>query len=292
VSLRDLRTKIKSIGSTRKITAAMQLVAVSKMQKATNRALSSRPFTDLVSHIIERIAHDVEASAHPLFTTRPVKNVLLVLFTTNRGLAGSLNTQLLRMFSRWDKEQTKLGRSVKVVAVGAKGRTYLARYHRDQLVADFATPESIPDYNQARPIYHLAQEEFVAGRADEVYLGFNQFVSTLVQQPTIEPFLPFSIIETHKSEQEVAREPEIMFEPDQAAILNSLIPRFLGASLYQVLLETYASEQSARMIAMKNATDNAGDLIEDLELTYNGLRQSAITGELLDIASGAAALEN
>ena len=287
---RDLRRKLKSITSTQKITSAMQLVAASKMQRAIKRALDSRPFSALASEIVGSLAPAVDPASQPLFAHRPNKQALILLVTTNRGLAGSLNTQLFRRFYLWQKEQLDAGRSVKVVVVGVKGRQYLTRYAKDQLLADFPAPDRVPDYQEVTPIAQLMIDEFLAARADRVYLGYNQFVSTLRQEPAIVPFLPF----TTPAEQTAAlgTGSDLLFEPSREIILQTLIPRYLRVYLYQIMLETHASEQAARMIAMKNATDNAGDLLDDLTLTYNSLRQAAITGELLDIAAGAAALEN
>lgn len=289
-SLRDLRRKIKSITSTQKITSAMQLVAASKMQRATRRATESRPFTDLASELMGLVSPAIDPTGQPLFQIRPHNQVLVLLVTTNRGLTGPLNTQLLRQFGEWQRQQERAGRTVRVVAVGAKGRQYVVRYYRDRLLADFLAPDRVPDYRDASPIGQLLIDEFVAARADAVFLAYNKFVSTLRQEPVIVPYLPFqpTTIGSHATDSLLS---DFVFEPSQAEILATLVPRYLRARLYQVLLETHASEQSARMLAMKNATDNAGNLIDDLTLTYNGARQSAITGELLDIAGGAAALE-
>lgn len=304
-SLRDLRRKIKSIKATQKITSAMQLVAASKMQRATRRAVESRPYTDVLTDLINQLAPSVDPASQPLFAQREAKTILVLLVTTNRGLAGSLNTQLLRKFMTWQKEQSQAGRTVRVVAVGTKGRQYLIRFARETLMADFQAPDSVPDFREATPVAQLLIDEFLAHKADAVYLAYNHFVSTLRQEPRIVPFLPF---EYRRSNIEDRDEPatdrhstfdirhsvanDIVFEPSKAEILAAIVPRVLRSRIYQLLLEAHASEQSARMIAMQNATDNAGDLLGDLSLTYNSFRQAAITGELLDIAGGAAALES
>lgn len=285
-SLRDLRRKIKSIRGTAKITSAMQLVAASKMSRAVRRATESRPYTDRLRALIGGLTGAVNPATQPLFAERSGKNYLVLLVTTNRGLAGPLNTQLFRHYLAWQQTDA-VGANLKVVAVGSKGRNWLLRYARESLLADFPAPDAVPDFRDASPIAQLLIDEFLAGRADRVYLVYNRFVSTLRQEPTVVQYLPFAATgESTRSETD-----EVIFEPGREQILEHLIPRVLRASLYQVLLETNASEQSARMLAMKNATDNARDLLDDLTLTYNSYRQAAITGELLDIAAGAAALE-
>jgi F-type H+-transporting ATPase subunit gamma len=302
---RDLRRKLKSIKSTQKITSAMQLVAASKMQRAIKRALESRPFSSLAEEIVSSLSPAIDPTSQPLFSRRPIQKILVLLVATNRGLAGSLNTQLFRRFTLWQKEQQSAGRAVQVVAVGVKGRHYLTRYAREQLIADFPAPDRVPDYKDITPIAQILLDEFLATRVDAVYLAYNQFVSTLRQEPEIVQFLPFGVGNTSEA---IESRPvagllggggdadrwsiDILFEPNREEILQTLLPRYLRVRLYQIMLETHASEQAARMIAMKNATDNAGDLLDDLTLTYNSLRQAAITGELLDIAAGAAALEN
>lgn len=287
-SLRDLRRKIKSITGTQKITSAMQMVAASKMSRAVARATSSRPYAEHAMAMVSRLSSAVDSTSQPLFAVRPSKRRLVLLVTTNRGLAGSLNTQLLRRFAEWQTSEAR-DADVKVVAVGAKGRNWLLRYAREQLKADFPAPDAIPDFADIRPIAQLLIDEFLANRTDEVYLAYSHFVSTLRQEPRIIRFLPFAAEASEASDTPASD--HMFFEPSKREILEALVPRVLRARLYQVLLETHASEQSARMLAMKNATDNAGDLISDLTLTYNGFRQAAITGELLDIAAGAAALE-
>lgn len=297
---RDLRRKLKSIRSTQKITSAMQLVAASKMQRAIRRALESRPFSGLAAEIVNSLSPDTSQSdasvltTQPLFTKRPLKTVLVLLVTTNRGLAGPLNTQLFRRFTTWHGEQLHNGRTVRVVVVGAKGRQFVTRFARAELIGDFATLDRVPDYREASPIAQLLINEFEAGRTDAVYLAYNHFVSSLRQEPEIVPYLPFRRANSDQEAKIDDHQPsasDLLFEPSQEEVLATLLPRYLRVHLYQVLLETHACEQAARMLAMKNATDNAGDLLDDLTLTYNSLRQTAITGELLDIAAGAAALE-
>lgn len=284
-SLRDLRNKIRSIKSTQKITSAMQLMSASRMQRAIRRATEARPYAHKAQSLVELIAPSVDPASQPLFEVRPVKTSLLIMVTSNRGLAGQFNAQLVRRYLAWRRD-LPTGAKPQVVAVGAKGRAYFLRYERDQLLADFAYPDRVPDFSDITPIAQLAIDEFLAGNVDEVSLLYNHFVSTLRQEPRIIKLLPFQAADASE-----AAPADILFEPDRQAILAALLPRHLRVQLYQILLETYASEQSARMIAMKNATDNAGNLIDDLTLTYNSARQAAITGELLDIAAGAAALE-
>ncbi len=287
-SLRDLRRKIRSIRSTQKMTSAMQLVAASKMQRAIRRAIESREYANRLRSLIDSIAQTVDPSGEPLFKSSESDTVLVILLTSNRGLAGSLNTQLMRLLASWQLEEINRGKRIEVVAVGAKGRHYLMRYARQSLLADFPAPDTVPTFTDATPVAQIAIDEFSSGRIERVYLAYNHFASTLKQEPRIIQYLPFT---TERGEGS-ANITDVIFEPNQAAVLEALIPRVLRSQLYQTFLEAHASEQSARMLAMKNATDNAGDLVDDLSLTYNSYRQAAITGELLDIAGGAAALEN
>ncbi len=289
-SLRDLRNKIRSIKSTQKITSAMQLMSASRMQRAIRQATEARPYAEKARSLVELIAPSVDPETQPLFAIRPVKTSLLIVVTSNRGLAGQFNAQLIKQYLLWRRD-LPVDCLPRVVAVGAKGRAYFLRYEREQLVADFPYPDRVPDFAHITPIAQLAIDEFLVGNVDEVTLLYNHFVSTLRQEPRLLKFLPFGATRNEET-QPSTESNDIVFEPSRQAILESLLPRHLRVQLYQILLETYASEQSARMIAMKNATDNAGDLIGDLTLTYNGARQAAITGELLDIAAGAAALES
>lgn len=286
-SLRDLRRKIKSITSTQKITSAMQLVAASKMQRAIKKVTDSRSYADLATELVTVIAPTVNPTSQPLFETRPVQRLLVLLITTNRGLTGPLNTQLIRELVRWQTDHHRAGRSVSLVAVGAKGRNYLLRFAKNHLLADFPGPDAVPTFADVTPIAQLLIDEFLADKTDAVYLAYNHFRSTLRQEPRIVPYLPFQEVSSVQTSAH-----DILFEPSKDQLLQALIPRVLRVHLYQTLLETYASEQAARMIAMKNATDNAGDLVDDLTLTANSVRQTAITSELLDIAAGAAALES
>lgn len=284
-SLRDLRRKIKSIGSTKKITAAMQLVAASKMQRAVDRAVTSRAYSEAGQAMLQDLSRYSEELNSPFFELRSHGSELLVIIASNRGLAGPLNTQLFRTWLSWERNE-KL--QPQIAVVGNKARAYILRYAKDQLVADFRAPDHIPDFSDSRPLAKLVIDDYLLGTYRRVWLLSNRFVSTLEQRPELGQFLP---IPRPNEELSHGGVPPV-FEPDRTSIVTPLMERLLRAKLYQVMLEAYASEQSARMIAMKNATDNAADLIGDLELTYNSARQASITAELLDIAGGAAALES
>lgn len=288
-SLRDLRRKIKSIRGTQKITSAMQLVAASKMQRAIRAATNTRSYTDAIQTLMGQIVPLGQSVIDPLFIAREPKELLVLVITTNRGWVGALNTQLMRMFTDWERTQRAAGRTVRVVIVGTKGRNYFARYSPDSLAAAFDATDRLPVFSDVSPIAQLLIEEFSSERADAVYLMYNKFISTLRQEPTVEPFLPFAPSPL-KETQAGSADDQTVFEPSPTEIIRVLVPKALRMHLYQIALETYASEQSARMLAMKNATDNASELVDDLSFTYNSLRQASITAELLDIASGAAAL--
>lgn len=281
--LRDLKRKIKSIRSTQKITAAMQLVAASKMQRATERALAARDYSTIGQEILRILEGSREEATSPFLEARPAGDDLLVIFSSNRGLAGPLNTQLYRTWLDWQRRDNL---KPKIIVVGQKARSYILRYAPDQLIADFPAPEHVPDFSDVRPIAKLAIDDFLKGTYRRIWVLFSRFINTLEQRPELSQFLP--IPKAERIDQGDATTP--IFEPDETTILTPLLERLLRAQFYQIMLESHASEQSARMIAMKNATDNATDLIGDLELTYNSARQAAITGELLDIAAGASAL--
>jgi F-type H+-transporting ATPase subunit gamma len=285
-STRDIRRRIKSVKNTAQITKAMQMVAAAKMRKAQQAALVGRPYAELMNQILAEAAPRIAAFKHPLMEERPVKKRAVILVATDRGLCGALNSNLLREAAKLDKNSTIF------VAAGKKGGQFVARTKR-QLAAEF-TYKDPPTYAEARAISKFAQDLFLKGEVDAVDILFTQFISTLVQQPKTMQLLPIGKIRAvtagiNAPSQELApagpRTDVFEFEPDEKTVLSALLPHSINFQVHQILLEARASEHSARMVAMKNATDNAKQLIKDLTLEYNKLRQSNITKELLEIAT-------
>ncbi|HEU6448758.1 MAG TPA: ATP synthase F1 subunit gamma [Verrucomicrobiae bacterium] len=287
-STRDIRRRIKSVKNTAQITKAMQMVAAAKMRKAQQAALVGRPYADVLNEILAEAAPRIGAFKHPLMEERPVKKRGVIFVSSDRGLCGGLNSNLSREASRLDKNTTIF------VCAGKKGAQFVARTRRN-LAAEFIYKDS-PTFAEARAISKFAQDLFSKGEVDAVDILFTNFISTLVQQPKIIPFLPVGRLRAvtvgiNAPPEELpepaggARSDLFEFEPDEETVLGALLPHSLSFQVHQILLEARASEHSARMVAMKNATDNAKQLIKDLTLEYNKLRQSNITKELLEIAT-------
>ena len=284
---RDIRRRIKSVGNTAQITRAMQMVAASKMRKAQQAALAGRPYAALINDVLAKAAARTEVFGHPLMEKRAVKRRAVILVSTDRGLCGALNGNLFREAVKFD------GHTTTFITAGKKAAQFIARTKRS-FAAEF-TYKDIPQFDESRAISRFAQDLFLKGEVDEVDILFTNFISTLIQQPKIIPFLPIGKIEavqagrgesqTEESLAKGATTDVFEFEPDETTVLGALLPHSLNFHVHQILLEARASEHSARMVAMKNATDNAQQLIKGLTLEYNKLRQSNITKELLEIAT-------
>jgi len=284
LSPRELRRRIKSITSTSQITRAMQMVAASKMRKAQQATLMTRPFARLLYRIQrDATAHSSEFT-HPLLQVREVRKRAVILIGTDKGLCGSLNTNLFREAARFDPATTVF------ITAGKRESQFIARTHR-QLAAEFTFTDS-PRMEEARPIANFARNLFLNGEVDEVKVVASLFINTLTQRAGVVEFLPIGEIKGIKipgveSEADLASDTnEVLFEPSPETVLSYLLGHYLNIFIYRVLLEAKASEQSARMVAMKNATDSATNLTEELTLEYNKLRQGNITKELLEIAGG------
>jgi len=286
-STRDIRQRLKSITNTAKITKAMQMVAASKMRKAQQAALAGRPYATLMNQVLGEVKAHAGDFSHPLMESREARKRCVILVSTDKGLCGALNANLLREAVKFDKTNT-----VYIVA-GRKASQFIARTRR-QLAAEFTYKDS-PLFGEARAISKFAQGLFLQGEVDRVDVLFTNFISTLVQKPEVRTFLPVGEIKAvsvgHGSSEQAGElgngATEFLFEPGPSQVLGELLPQSLNFQLYQVLLEAKASEQSSRMVAMKNATDNARQILKDLTLEYNKLRQANITKELLEIASAA-----
>lgn len=276
---------MRSVQNTAKITHAMELVAAAKMKRAQDTASSGKPYFALVNNVIRSIADRIDPESHPLLARTGGDKSLIILFSTDRGLAGALNSNLIR------KLEDLVG-ALKFVTIGKRGRNFTAKTGKE-LVADFPLPER-PDLAACRPIANLIVEEFLSHNVDQVHVLYTEFISTLKQVAAVRQLLPIideEILAELAKEAEELETQEPLFEPDPDTVLETVLPQYILMEIYQILLEAKASEHSARMVSMKNATENAQELVEDLTLTYNGIRQEAITKEILDISTAAIALE-
>ena len=284
-SVRDIRRRIRSVDNTGKVTNAMSLIAASKMRRAQNSVLQGRPYAekiqDVIAHLAAQPADDISAS-QPLLQARPVENIAVLVISPDRGLCGGMHANLNRRVGQFMLEQSV---PVQAIAVGRKGRDFMVRAGSD-LRAVFTDLGETPVLADTVAISHILIDAYAEAAADEVYLAYTRFNSTLSQTPVVERLLPVT-----PSELSGAERVGYIYEPDNLAVLQSLLPRFVEMEVYHALLESIASEQSARMVAMRNATDNAKQLSEDLTLVMNKLRQESITNELLDLIGGMAVLE-
>jgi len=299
-STRDIRRRIKSVKNTAQITKAMQMVASSKMRKAQLAALAGRPYAMLMNQVIVSASRDTQDFVHPLMEKREVQKRGVLAVTTDKGLCGALNSNLGREVMKWDKDSTIF------VTAGRKGSQFVTRTKR-KLAAEF-TYKDAPLFSEARAISKTLQEMFLKGEVDCVDLIYTRFVNTLSQKVEVRRLLPIGELQvllnapagspaqpsapgqTEAAAGDESQHLEHVFEPDAKHVLGAILPHFVNFIVYQALLEAKASEHSARMVAMKNATDNAKQLIKDLTLEYNKLRQANITKELLEITTAQMAL--
>jgi F-type H+-transporting ATPase subunit gamma len=291
-SLKDIRGRIGSVRNIAQITRAMEMVAASRMKRAQDAILAARPYSDELRDALSRVAAVVGEEVHPLLARRPVKRVALIMITTDRGLAGSLNANAIRSALRWTQQKIGSGKGetrveVEAVTIGRKGRDGLRRAGIP-IAAHFPQLGDRPSFSDVTPIARLVTDDFLEGKYDEIDVAYSTFISTLTQRPEIKPLLP--ITSPEQAEGADTENDEYLFEPSPEAVLSRLLPHFVAVDLYRAVLENQASEQSARMIAMRNSTDNANELIDDLTLVYNKTRQATITREMIEIASGAEAL--
>ena len=282
-SLRQIRRRIRSVQSTAKITRAMEMVAAAKLRRTQQRALQSRPYaekmTELLGHLSAQRPEGDETL--PLLQRRPVRTIGFVHITPDRGLCGALNGNVNRSAASFLLSE---GLPSEVIAVGRKGRDFMIRT-RQRLIADFSDLGDRPGLLDISPIAHLIIDEYEQGKVDVVYLSYARFLSTASQRPVVEQLLP-----VEPAPWEGGAQAGYIYEPDPLGVLATLLPRFVEMEIYHALLESVASEQSARMVAMHNASENANDMIRELTLVYNKARQESITKELLDITGGTAAL--
>jgi F-type H+-transporting ATPase subunit gamma len=310
---REIRRRIRSIRNTAQITKAMETVAGSRMRRAQERVLAARPYAEKSRLVLQDLASRTRPgeALHPLLQQRPVKRVGLVLITADRGLCGGFNTDLIRRASNFILEQNL---PVGIIAIGRKGRDFMVRYGRD-IIAEFTPLSSQPVLADILPIGRLIISDYTLDPArpekptlDQVFLLYTRFISTLSRRPVLQQLLPIptSVLGSRgageqgsrgelppapmlsrTSAQKAPAAVDYIYEPSSAGVLDELLPRFVEVQIYQAILESIASEQAARMVAMRNATDNAMDIIDELTLSYNKARQAAITKELIDITTSA-----
>ncbi len=299
-SLREVRNRIKSVKNIEQITRALEAVSASRVRKAQARVLASRAYAEKAWEILLNIQAATKGGGnlHPLLTEREdVKTIMIVLITSDRGLAGAFNTNIIRVAQRF---ADRFGKPVKYVAVGRKGRDALVRA-RENVIAEFSNlPEDVRIADLS-PVSRLAQDAFLSGEVDDVFIAYTDFINTITQRPVVSGWLP---LVPHEIDHSIGGEflkavpvvtggkQDYEYEPSPEAILDEIVPRFTELQLYQAMLESRASEHSARMVAMRNASDNASQLTADLTLIYNKARQATITAEILDIVGGAEALQD
>ena len=283
-SVRDIRRRIRSVENTGKVTNAMSLIAASKMRRAQQAVTDGRPYAEKIHEVIATLAAQPtdDDTVHPLLEARPVRNVGMVVVTPDRGLAGGMHANINRRVARFILDSDA---NVRSIVVGRKGRDFLVRY-TDTVQAVFTDLSDRLALADTTAISRLVIDGYTEGQFDEVHLAYMRFVSTVQQEPVIERILP-----VEPAQLESAQRVGYIYEPDPATVLSALLPQFVEMQVYHAILESIASEQSARMVAMRNATDNANQLASDLTLVMNKLRQDSITNELLDLIGGQVALQ-
>src|SRR2546430_10069604 len=275
----DIRRRIQSMRNTAQMPKAMQMVAASKTRKAQQHDLAGRPYAALMNKVLVSLQQRTDPRLHPLLQVRDAKKELVIVISTDKGLAGALNTNLLREAARFEAGRTGY------IVVGRKARQFLARTKRE-LLADFELKDA-PTFVETKPIAKFATEKFLAREVDKVSVLYTHFINTINQRPTVRTLLPIDHGELPKSESAPASDPLLgyVFEPNAERVLEVMLPYYLQYQIFQMILDARASEHSARMVAMKNATDNAQQFIKDLTLEYNKMRQASITTELLEIST-------
>jgi len=285
---RDIRRRIKSIRNTAQITKAMQMVAASKMRKAQQHALAGRPYAELMNKVLVSLQQRTNPRLHPLLEIRPLKKELVLIISTDKGLCGGLNTNLFREAANFDQTKTAF------VVSGKKARQFIARTKRE-LLADFELKDS-PSFVESKPLSKFCIEKFLRREVDKVSVLYTHFINTISQRAVVQTLLPISSFDlpkgagTEKTKQGLDPMLGYVFEPKAEELLGVVLPYYIQFQVFQMILDARASEHSARMVAMKNATDNAEQFIKDLTLEYNKMRQAGITTELLEIATAQMAL--
>ncbi len=293
LSTKTIRRRIKSISNTKKITKAMEMISAVKMRRAVANTLSSRSYADLASEMLHSIAEQTNVKKHPLLAHRPAKHIALIFITSNRGLAGGFNSKLLQEVHRYIlRMKAEHNAAVDVILLGKKGRKIYQNFGHT-IVSEFEKIDVTTKIEEILPIATLMSQEFISKKYDRIAVAFTDFVSALQQIPKIKVILPLKPEDMAVGVKAKAYAPinNLTFEPNTTDVLNKLLPRLIEMQLYQAVLESDASEHSARMMAMRSATDAAKDMIKDLQTSFNNARQAGITKEIAEVIGGAAALE-
>jgi F-type H+-transporting ATPase subunit gamma len=284
----DIRRRIRSIRNTAQITKAMQMVAASKMRKAQQHALAGRPYAALMNKVLVSLQKRSDPTLHPLLNIRDVKKELVLIISTDKGLAGALNTNLFREATNFDQTKTCFA------VTGKKARQFIGRTKRE-LLADFELKDA-PSFVETKPLGKFCMEKFLTRDVDKVSVLYTHFINTINQKPVVQTLLPISAFDLPKKHDESAEAQDVdpmlgyIFEPNALGVLDMILPYYVEYQVFQMILDARASEHSSRMVAMKNATDNANQFIKDLTLEYNKMRQAGITTELLEISTAQMAL--
>ena len=282
---KEIRTKIKSVKNTQKITRAMEMVAASKMRKAQDRMAASRPYAEKMQTVISHLAHAHPEYRHSYMKEREVKRVGLILISTDRGLCGGLNSNLFRNVVSELRQWAEAGKGIDLCCLGTKGNGFFRRLGSN-IVAETGHLGDAPRIEDMIGTIKVMLDAFDKGEIDALYIAYNKFVNTMTQEPLVDQLVPI----TKGDNKELEHHWDYIYEPEAKDVLTDLLTRYIESLVYQAAVENVACEQAARMVAMKAASDNAGSLIDDLELAYNKARQAAITQELSEIVSGAAAV--
>lgn len=283
---KEIRGKIASVKNTQKITRAMEMVAASKMRKAQDRMRASRPYADKIRNVIYHLAQAHPEYQHPYLISHEPKRIGFIVVSSDRGLCGGLNTNLFRTLLRTMREWDEKGIPIELCTIGQKASAFFRRFG-GKIVAQATHLGDSPHVEDLIGAIKVMLDNYQDGNVDRLYLVFNEFINTMTQRPAVEQLLPINVV---KVDEKLEHHWDYLYEPEASQVLDQLLVRYIESLVYQGVVENIACEQAARMVAMKAASDNAGNLIDDLQLAYNKARQAAITQELSEIVSGAAAL--
>ena len=282
---KEIRVKINSIKSTRKITRAMEMVAASKMRKAQERMHASRPYTEKMRNVVAHLAHAHPEYKHPYLLEREVSRVGFIIISSDRGLCGGLNNNMFKVLVGKMKEWHDTGAEIDLCTIGAKASAFFTRL-KGNIIAKTSHLGDTPEITELIGVVKVMLDAYDEGKLDRLFLVYNDFINTMTQKPVVDQLLP---IQAEQSE-ELAHHWDYMYEPEAREVLSALLTRYIESLVYQGVVENLSCEQAARMVAMKSASDNAGELIDELQLVYNKARQAAITQEISEIVGGAAAV--
>ncbi|HAT5920346.1 TPA: F0F1 ATP synthase subunit gamma [Legionella pneumophila] len=284
---KEIRSKISSINKTRKITRAMEMVAASKMRKTQERMRASKPYANKIYEVIKHIARAAPEYRHPFMSEREIKRIGIIVVTTDRGLCGGLNSNLFRETIRTIRNWQEHGKEVDIAVIGRKGQAFFRRVGGN-ILGSIDHLGDTPSINDFIGVVKIMLDAYYNGTIDSLHIVYNEFINTMTQKPFVKQLLPLPKSEEDKKT--LGHHWDYIYEPEAKELLDEILERYIELQVYQAVVENIACEQAAKMIAMKSATDNAGDLIKEFQLAYNKARQAAITQELAEIVGGAAAL--